>query len=57
YSIKKNCSHLEAEKIFIHEMYEKAVAINDLRMINFCKCILESYDQYKIDGYIKPSGG
>jgi predicted restriction endonuclease len=55
YSIKKNRSHLEAGKVFFQEMYEKAVTINDLKMINFCKCILDSYDQYKIDGHIKPS--
>ena len=57
YSIKKNRSHIEAGKIFFQEMYKKAVAINDLRMVNFCKCILDSYGQYKIDGYIKPSSG
>jgi predicted restriction endonuclease len=50
YSIKKNRSHIEAGKIFFQEMYKKAVAINDLRMVNFCKCILDTYNQYEIDG-------
>jgi len=55
--IKKNHSQTEAGKMYFIKMYEKAVAINDLRMVNFCKCIFDCYDQHKINGHSERLNG
>jgi len=55
--MKKNFSQTEAGKRFVIKMYERAVAINDERMIKFCKCIFNCYDKYGINGHIpRPNG-
>ena len=51
--MKKNYSQNEAGKKFFIRMYEQALANNDKKMINFCKCIFYCYDQYKISTHIK----
>lgn len=50
--MKKNYSQSEAGKKFVIKMYEQAVANNDERMINFCKCIFKCYDVYEINSHI-----
>ncbi|MEA3476423.1 MAG: HNH endonuclease [Candidatus Cloacimonadota bacterium] len=51
--MKKNYSQTEAGKNYFIKMYNKAVKINDPRMIKFCKCVFNCYDAYKINGHIK----
>ena len=51
--IKKNLSQSEAGKRFVIKMYKQAVATNDKRMINLCKCIFECYDKYKVNSHIQ----
>ena len=51
--MKKNYSQTEAGKNYFIKMYNKAVKINDQRMIKFCKCVFDCYDAYKINGHIK----
>lgn len=55
--MKKNYSQTEAGKRFIIKMYEKAVAINDQKMINFCKYIFNCYNGYEINSHIKRPNG
>lgn len=55
--MKKNYSQTEAGKRFIINMYKQAIAIDDKRMINFCKCIFDCYDAHGINGHIsRPNG-
>lgn len=51
--IKKNYSQTEAGKKFFIKMYEQAVANNDKRMIDFCKCVFECYNMHKINSHIQ----
>jgi hypothetical protein len=50
--IKYRYSQTEAGKRYFIKMYEQAIANNDERMINFCKCIFECYDRHKINSHI-----
>lgn len=50
--MKKNYSQTEAGKNYFIKIYKRALAINDRRMIKFCKCVFGCYDRYKINGYI-----
>ena len=55
--MKKNYSQTEAGKRYFIRMYEKAVANNDKRMIDFCKRVFDVYDEFKINGHIpRPNG-
>lgn len=55
--MKKNYSQTEAGKNYFIKMYEKAVANNDKKMIDFCKCVFECYDAHKINSHIpRPNG-
>ncbi len=51
--MKKNYSQTEAGKNYFIKIYRQAVACCDKRMIAFCKCVFECYDEYKINGHIK----
>lgn len=51
--IKKNYSQTEAGKRFFINLHKKAVKINDTRIINFCKCVLDCYDAHRINGHIQ----
>lgn len=51
--MKKNYSQTEAGKKFFIKMYEQAVANNDKRMIDFCKCVFECYNMHKINSHIQ----
>jgi 5-methylcytosine-specific restriction endonuclease McrA len=55
--MKKNYSQTEAGKRFIIKLYEQAIAIDDERVINFCKCIFDCYDVHGINGHIKRPNG
>lgn len=56
--MKKNYSQTEAGKKYFVKIYEQAVAIGDIRMINFCKCIFECYDTHGVNGHIsRPDKG
>ena len=55
--IKKNYSQTEAGKRYFIKMYEKAVANNDFKIINFCKKIFDVYDYCEINGHIKRPNG
>lgn len=50
--MKKNYSQTEAGKRFVIKMYEQAIAINDEKMIEFCKEIFDTYNKYKINSHI-----
>lgn len=50
--MKKNFSQTEAGKNYFIKMYKRALAINDRRMIKFCKCVFDCYDRYKINSHI-----
>lgn len=50
--IKKNYSQTEAGKRYFGKIYETARAINDERMIEFCKAIFDIYDKHGIDRHI-----
>lgn len=55
--LKKNYSQTEAGKRYFIKIYEKAVAENDHKMIQFCKRIFDAYDEYGINGHIpRPNG-
>lgn len=55
--LKKNYTQTEAGKRYFIKIYEQAVANNDTNMINFCKCIFDCYDHYKVNGHIpRPNG-
>lgn len=51
--LKKNYSQTEFGKRFLTGLYKDAVAINDERMIRFCKEIFDVYDKYDINGHIE----
>lgn len=50
--MKKNYSQTEAGKRYFIKMYEKAVKINDKRMIKFCKQVFDTYNKHKINTHI-----
>jgi len=50
--MKKNYSQTEAGKKYFIKMYKQAVAINDEKMINFCKCVFECYDKHGVNKHI-----
>lgn len=55
--IKKNYSQTETGKRYFIKLYKRAVAIEDKRMINFCRCVFECYDLHRINGHIsRPNG-
>jgi len=55
--IKKNYSQTEAGKRFFIKMYKRAVAINDEKIIKFCKSVFDCYDKFDINGHIpRPNG-
>jgi len=55
--LKKNYSQTEAGKRYFIKMYEKAIAEDDEKMINFCKCVFDCYDKHGINGHIpRPNG-
>ncbi|OIP61267.1 MAG: HNH endonuclease [Nitrospirae bacterium CG2_30_41_42] len=51
--IKKNYSQTEAGKRYFIKLYNRAKAIGDKKMINFCKCIFDCYDFHEINGHIQ----
>lgn len=55
--IKKNYSQTEAGKRYFIKLYEKAIAANDTKMIEFCKKVFDAYDEYKINGHIQRPNG
>ena len=56
-STAKNYSQTEAGKRYFIRMYEKAVANNDKRMIDFCKRVFDVYNEFEINGHIaRPNG-
>ncbi len=55
--MKKNYSQTEAGKRYFIRMYEKALAVNDKKMINFCRAVFDVYDEFGINGHIpRPNG-
>lgn len=55
--IKKNYSQTEAGKRYVIKMYERAVAQNDKKKIDFCKAIFDIYNSFNINGNIpRPNG-
>lgn len=46
--LKENHSQVEAGEIFFINMYEKALSINDQKMIGFCNCIFKCFDDHNI---------
>lgn len=55
--LKKNYSQTEAGKRYFIRLYEQAVSIGDVKVINFCKCVFECYDRHEINGHIpRPNG-
>lgn len=50
--IKKNYSQTEAGKRYFIKIYQQAVNINDIRMINFCEDIFDVYDDHSYDTHI-----
>jgi len=55
--IKKNYSQTEAGKRYFIKLYERAIAVGDRKMINFCKCVFECYDIHAVNGHIpRPNG-
>lgn len=55
--IKKNYSQTETGKRFFIKLYNRAKAINDIKMIQFCKCVFECYDAHGINGHIERPNG
>lgn len=55
--IKKNYSQTEAGKKYFIKMYEKAIELDDKKIINFCKKIFDIYDVFSINGHIKRPNG
>ena len=55
--LKKNFSQTEAGKRYFIKLYEKAIELNDDRMIAFCKKIFDTYDEFKVNGHIKRPNG
>lgn len=55
--LKKNYSQTEAGKRYFIKTYEKAVAIGDERMIEFCKQVFDAYNKHNINTHIpRPDG-
>lgn len=55
--MKKNYSQTEFGKKYFIKIYEKALAAKDERMIKFCKCVFDCYDEHKVNGHIaRPNG-
>ncbi len=55
--MKKNYSQTEAGKRFFIKMYEQAIANEDKKMLNFCKCVFDCYDVHGVNGHIpRPNG-
>lgn len=51
--MKKNYSQTGAGKRYFIKIYEKAVANNDERIINFCRCIFNCYDKHEVNSNIR----
>ena len=55
--LKKNYSQTEMGKRLFIKIYEQAIKLNDIKMINFCKSVFDCYDEHKIDTHIpRPNG-
>ena len=55
--MKKNYTQTEASKRYFIKMYEKAIKINDERMLKFCKSVFDVYNNFKINGHMpRPNG-
>jgi len=55
--IKKNYSQTEAGKKYFIKMYNRAVKLNDEKIIKFCRCVFACYDRHDINGHIpRPNG-
>ena len=50
--LKKNYSQIEAGKRYFIKMYEIADAIQDEKMIAFCRAVFDAYDEYEVDFHI-----
>lgn len=50
--LKKNYSQTEFGKRFLSKIYQEAVKIKDVRLIQFCKEIFDIYDKFKINAHI-----
>lgn len=50
--LKKNYSQTEAGKRYFIKIYEKAIANNDSRLINFCKAVFDVYNDFQINSHI-----
>ena len=50
--IKKNYSQTEAGKRYFIKMYEQAVMNNNIKMINFCKQVFNTYNKYEMNKHI-----
>jgi len=55
--LKKNYSQTEAGKRYFIKIYEKAIANNDEKMVEFCKKVFDIYDKFKINGHIQRPNG
>jgi len=55
--MKKNYSQTEAGKRYFIQLYELAVAVNDEKIINFCRDVFDNYDKHKINGHVKRPNG
>jgi len=55
--MKKNYSQTEAGKRYFIKIYEKAIADNDRKMVEFCKKVFDIYDEFKINGHIQRPNG
>ncbi len=51
-NMKKNYSQTEAGKRYFIKLYERALALGDEKMINFCKQIFDVYDETKTNSHI-----
>ena len=55
--LKKNYSQTEAGKRYFIKIYEDAVDIGDMRMIEFCKQVFDAYNKYNVNTHIpRPNG-
>ena len=50
--LKKNYSQTEAGKRYFIKIYEDAVDIGDMRMIEFCKQVFDAYNKHAINTHI-----
>ncbi len=50
---KKNYSQTESGKRMFIRLYEKAKSANDRKTIEFCEAILETYENFDINGHIE----